>query len=193
MLLVLFIGMIASTFWFSSGYSEAAGQATDCKIVIFKEQRILELHQNGRIQQYRVCLGLNPTGPKQLTGDKKTPEGEYFICYKSAESNFHRFLGISYPGVDDAKSAFEKGIISLSKRDEIVTNSKERKAPPWNTELGGWVGIHGYPSDEYKRRWVALFHPKPDDWTDGCIALWNFEIEQLFSRVSLGTPVVILP
>jgi len=164
------------------------------KIVILKEKRLLELHQNGRtVKSYRICLGTNPSGSKQVIGDARTPEGEYFICYKSAASRFHRFLGISYPSKADAQSAFENGLISLDKRDSIVGNLKSGKAPPWDTELGGWVGIHGYPTDQYERRWVTLLYPKPDNWTDGCIAMWNFEIEELFSKVSVGTPVVISP
>jgi murein L,D-transpeptidase YafK len=164
------------------------------KIVILKEKQLLELHQNGRtVKTYRICLGTNPLGSKHVVGDSKTPEGEYFICYKSAASRFCRFLGISYPSVADAQAAFESGLISVSKRDSIVSSLKSGKAPPWDTELGGWVGIHGYPTDEYDRRWVTLLYPKPDNWTDGCIAMWNFEIEELFSKVSLGTPVVISP
>lgn len=163
------------------------------KIVILKEKQILELHQNGKpVRTYRVCLGTNPLGSKRVLGDAKTPEGEYSICYKSTTSRFHRFLGISYPSVADTQTAFEEGLISLHKRDTIVESLKSGKAA-WDTELGGWVGIHGYPTDAYERKWVTLLYPKPDNWTDGCIAMWNFEIEELFSRVSLGTPVVISP
>ena len=96
---------------------------------------------------------------------------------KVPASRFHRFLGISYPSVADAQAAFENGLISLDKRDSIVGSLKSGKAP-WDTELGGWVGIHGYPTDEYERKWVTLLYPKPDNWTDGCIAMWNFEIEE---------------
>ncbi|MGB6064221.1 MAG: L,D-transpeptidase [Desulfomonilaceae bacterium] len=164
------------------------------KIVILKQRHILEFHQNGKpVRTYRVCLGLNPLGSKRVTGDAKTPEGEYFICYKNAASRFHRFLGISYPSAADAQTAFESGLISLDKRDYIVNTLRTGKAPPWDTTLGGWVGIHGYPSDENERKWVTLLYPKPDDWTDGCIAMWDFEIEELFSKVSLGTPVIISP
>jgi murein L,D-transpeptidase YafK len=164
------------------------------KIVIFKERQVLELHMNGRdVKTYRVCLGLNPVGPKKITGDKKTPEGQYFVCYKSAESSFHRFLGLSYPGIEDAQSGFENGLISAEKKDAIINSIRNRKAPPWDTALGGWVGIHGYPTDEHKRQWVTLYYPKPDNWTDGCIAMWNNEIDEVFANVAVGTPVLILP
>jgi len=168
------------------------GPAT--RIVVMKARQVLELHENGgRSKTYRITLGTRPRGPKRITGDKKTPEGEYFICYKSTASKFHRFLGISYPGITDAQGAFERGMISLDQRDSIIDSIKRAKKPPWNTKLGGWVGIHGYPSNEYLRKWAVLLLPKPHNWTDGCIAMWNFEIEELFSRVRVGTPVTILP
>ena len=164
------------------------------KIVILKSAQTLELHQNdGTTRTFRVCLGLNPIGPKKITGDQKTPEGDYFICSKSTESRFHRFLGISYPGVADAQTAFEHGMISLDDRNAVIKSVQSGKTPPWNTKLGGWVGIHGYPTDWRKRLWVILYFPKPHNWTDGCIAMWNFEVEELFNRVGIGTPVKILP
>jgi murein L,D-transpeptidase YafK len=166
----------------------------DMRIVIDKSRQILELHRNGdKLLTYRVCLGLNPHGPKRVTGDRRTPEGDYFICYKSAESHYHRFLGISYPGAKDAQAAFEQGLISKDQRDVVARRTRNRQAPPWDTKLGGWVGIHGYPSEENRCIWISLFYPKPHNWTDGCIAMWNFEIEDLYARVPLGTPVTILP
>jgi murein L,D-transpeptidase YafK len=191
-------GLVTLVVWLSLCATAGAGPLAvgeaHSKIVILKERQLLELQQNGKtVRTYRICLGTNPLGSKRVVGDSKTPEGEYFICYKSAASRFHRFLGISYPGIADAQAGFESGLISLSKRDSIVASLKSGKAPPWNTELGGWVGIHGYPTDEDDRKWVTLLYPKPDNWTDGCIAMWNFEIEELFSRVSVGTPVVISP
>jgi len=166
----------------------------ETRIVIRKESQLLELHaKGGKVRTYRVCLGINPVGPKRITGDKKTPEGDYFICYKSTSSRFHRFLGISYPNVSDAQFSFEKGLISLNELHSIVNTIQSNGTPPWETKLGGWVGIHGYPTNDYHRTWVSLLFPKLDNWTDGCIAMWNFEIEELFPLVSVGTPVSIVP
>lgn len=163
-------------------------------IVVHKGRQVLELYLNGsKVRTYRVCLGLDPEGPKRVTGDRRTPEGNYVVCYKSQASRFHRFLGISYPSEDDVQMAFERGLISLDKRDTIIDRIRTGPRPPWNTELGGWVGIHGYPTDENHRRWVSLLYPKPHNWTDGCIAMWNFEVEELFSIVPLGTPITIVP
>jgi murein L,D-transpeptidase YafK len=168
--------------------------AQGTRIVILKQQQVLELYAKGsKVRSYRICLGVNPVGPKEVTGDQKTPEGDYFICYKSANSRFHRFLGISYPSVADAYRSFEKGVISLDQLHSIVNTIQSNGTPPWETKLGGWVGIHGYPTNEHHQRWVSLLFPKPDNWTDGCIAMWNFEIEDLFSLVTIGTPVSIVP
>lgn len=167
---------------------------SDTRIVIFKDRQVLEFQTKGQgTKTYRVCLGVNPVGPKRKTGDKKTPEGDYFISYKTVTSRFHRFLGISYPGIEDARRAFETGLISLNDRNSIIDSLEKGKNPPWYTKLGGWVGIHGYPSEDYRNRWALLLFPKPHNWTDGCIAMWNFEIEELFPKVSIGTPVSIVP
>jgi murein L,D-transpeptidase YafK len=168
--------------------------ASDTRIVVLKERQLLELYSKGsKLRTFRICLGMSPSGPKRLTGDQKTPEGDYFICYKSASSRFHRFLGISYPSVTDAHLSFEKGLISLDELHSFIHAIQNNGSPPWETKLGGWVGIHGYPENEYHRKWISLLFPKPDNWTDGCIAMWNFEIEELFSLVPIGAAVSIAP
>ncbi|MFH0823457.1 MAG: L,D-transpeptidase family protein [Pseudomonadota bacterium] len=164
------------------------------RLRILKGRQVLELLVNGmRMKSYRVCMGLEPSGPKNVVGDLKTPEGEYFICLKNTESSFHKFLGISYPGERDAQRAYEAGMISRDTRDLVVRCSAGGKRPPWDTRLGGWVGIHGYPTEENHRMWVALLFPKPHNWTDGCIAMWNYEIDEIWPMVNVGTPVTILP
>lgn len=177
-----------------SNAEEEKPEESKSRIVVYKDRQLLEFHSNGSIvKAYRVCLGTSPQGPKTITGDSKTPEGDYFICYKSTASRFHRFLGISYPGIEDAQKAFENGVISLDNRDSIIHSIRNGKTPPWETKMGGWVGIHGYPSENYENIWTLLLFPKPHNWTNGCIAMWNFEIEELFPKVSLGTPVLIVP
>ncbi len=189
---VLVLGTISPTAIAAASSDDFTFNVTS--IVVRKAEQLLELFRNGsRIKAYRICLGSNPIGAKTCVGDRKTPEGDYFVCYKSTGSRFWRFLGLSYPGEEDARRAFEQGAISLDKRNLIIDSIREGKRPPWDTELGGWVGIHGYPTDEYLRRWCAILLPKPDNWTDGCIAMWNSEIEELYSLVPVGTPVLIVP
>ncbi|MBI4963744.1 MAG: L,D-transpeptidase family protein [Desulfomonile tiedjei] len=178
-----------------AAWAETNSRTTNgAKIVILKEEQLLQLYINGNpVKSYRVCLGINPSGPKRVMGDQKTPEGEYVICYKSESSRFHRFLGLSYPSAGDAQASFENGLISLDELHSLINTIRDEKAPPWDSKLGGWVGIHGYPTNGNQRRWISLLYPKPHNWTDGCIAMWNFEIDELYSRVSVGTPVSIRP
>jgi murein L,D-transpeptidase YafK len=176
-----------------SGYKEETA-TVPIRIIIQKSDQVLHLYKDERLlKSYRVCIGTSSIGPKQVTGDSKTPEGDYFICYKTESSKFCRFLGISYPNGEDALRAFEAGTISLDKRNSIMNSDKIGQAPPWNTILGGWVGIHGYPTDDYAKKWTVLLYPKPHNWTDGCIAMWDFEILELYSMVNVGTPVQIRP
>ncbi|MBI5569818.1 MAG: L,D-transpeptidase family protein [Desulfomonile tiedjei] len=195
----MFLGMMVAALVVGWHVPGTAGDAwanrqDDTTMVLYKAKQLLALYRNGtKVRQYRVCLGLNPHGPKRTLGDYRTPEGDYYICSKNTSSQFHRFLGISYPGEKDAQFAFERGMISKDKRDSILARIKTSGAYPWDTELGGWVGIHGYPSDAYRGLWIALFYPKPHNWTDGCIAMWNYEIEDLFAQVNIGTPIKILP
>ncbi len=164
------------------------------RVVVSKQDQTLQLLKFGSSPKtYRICLGLNAIGPKRIEGDQKTPEGTYFVCYKNASSKFHRFIGISYPGVEDAGIGLKNGVISTEKHDSIVKTNGDGTTPPWDTKLGGWIGIHGYPSDIDRSLWATLLFPKPHNWTDGCIAMWSFEIEELFSKVFIGTPVTILP
>ncbi len=172
----------------------AVSSAADTRIVICKEARVLKLFENGKqTHQYNICLGTNPRGPKAYSGDGKTPEGEYSICFKNAASQYHRFLGISYPGIKDAEAALQEGLITKEELGRITKSANSGAIPPWGTKLGGWVGIHGYPQLEPKRIWMSLLHPKPDNWTDGCIAMWTTEIEELFPKTPLGTKVIITP
>jgi murein L,D-transpeptidase YafK len=194
LLTILIVSVDCSHAGSSAWAYQGRGRANQLRVVIHKNAQLLDIQGRGNVlRRYRVCLGLNPKGAKKAAGDRRTPEGEYFICMKQAGSKFHRFLGISYPGEQDARRAFEKGLISLDARNSIIEKVRQGKTPPWNTKLGGWVGIHGYPTDDYRRLWISLFFPKPHNWTDGCIALWNFEVEELFRSVPVGTPVTILP
>jgi murein L,D-transpeptidase YafK len=188
----LVLGLCVLVLFFSESLLPARVE-NHCKIVIWKADRKLELYKgNQLVKTYRICLGWNPLGAKQMTQDGKTPEGDYFICYKTEASKFYRFLGISYPDANDAVRALDTGMISRAVKNSI-DGFRIGNDPPWDTALGGWVGIHGYPTKWYDKMWTVLLYPKPHDWTNGCIALWDFEIEELFSKVNVGTPISILP
>jgi murein L,D-transpeptidase YafK len=118
------------------------------------------------LKVYKVALGRGPIGPKDHQGDHKTPEGEYVIDQKNTQSRFHLALHISYPSPSDRKRAREEGV-----------------------DPGGAVMVHGV---EDKLAWVgSLQHDL--DWTDGCIAVTNSEIEEIWRLVPVGTPIEIKP
>jgi murein L,D-transpeptidase YafK len=151
-------------------------------IEIWKAQRTLQLRRgDSLIGQFRVALGQQPRYGKETQGDGRTPVGRYYISDKNAGSRFHRFLGISYPNVDDAERGYRRRLIDANEWADIFFANLRGDAPPSRTVLGGRVGIHGYGGRPYL----------PIDWTEGCIAVSDDDIEFIYDRVSVGTPVII--
>jgi murein L,D-transpeptidase YafK len=150
------------------------------RIVIRKSDRVLELYDGEKlIKSYTVVLGFAPEGDKEREGDGKTPEGEFYLFTKNPESKFHLSLGVSYPSKDDAKRGLAAGIISKTEHSDIVTAIEAGKAPPQKTALGGEIYIHGGGVER--------------DWTWGCVAMKDEEIEELFNAIPVGAPVSIKP
>ena len=118
------------------------------------------------IKSYKVALGSEPVGAKDRQGDHKTPEGLYSVDRKLDHSQFHRALHLSYPSPADREHAKKLGV-----------------------SAGGDVEIHGLP-DKYA--WLGSRH-RHVDWTDGCIALTNAEIDEIFPLIPVGTLVEIRP
>ncbi len=150
------------------------------RMQVLKSKRELRLFDGDRlIKTYHVALGKNPVTRKEREGDKATPEGSYFVCLKNPKSKYHLALAISYPGPADAERGFKAGLISDAERKAILLADKNGKTPPWNTKLGGAICVHGNGS-------------KPD-WTWGCVALDNPDIEELYRLIPVGTPITIDP
>jgi len=149
----------------------------DPRIIVRKQERMLELLDGETgVRTYPIALGGNPIGHKERSGDGRTPEGTYYLCTRVNPSQFHLFMGISYPSPDDAQGRSE---VSDSTRRAIERAWHQRESPPWNSALGGAIGIHG-GGDR-------------GDWTLGCIAVANQAVEELWLLTRLGTPVVIEP
>lgn len=165
----------------------------EASIVIDKSERRLDLLSRGvLVKSYRVALGRNPVGAKTAQGDSRTPEGHFYICTRNAKTSaFHIFLGLSYPGLPDAKRAVNNKKITW--RDYQIINRRlaSRGRPPWETKLGGWIGIHGGTDAPYAQKQMRQRGGK--DWTAGCIALTNREIEEIHAATQMGTPVEIKP
>jgi murein L,D-transpeptidase YafK len=151
-------------------------------IHVWKARHEMWLQDGDRImRKFQVALGKNPASSKLQRGDGRTPEGKYYVCEKREHSRFHRFLGISYPNVLDAEQAFAERLITADQWADILFANLTQTVPPWETAMGGRVGIHGYGGRPLL----------PIDWTEGCIAVSDPDIDYLYGHVQLGTPVII--
>jgi murein L,D-transpeptidase YafK len=149
------------------------------RIVIAKHSRILTVYDGDEeVMRVPVVLGKNPSD-KHREGDLATPEGEFYICSKNPDSPYHRFLGLSYPNVEDAERGLRDGLITPVEHEQIRNAIAQRDCPPWKTALGGEVGLHG---------------PGPNKtWTHGCIAMSAEQIERLYDLLEIGDEVTIVP
>jgi len=136
------------------------------KIIIIKHKHKMYVYSKGKLlKTYRIALG-RVSGKKRFEGDKKTPEGNYFIDSKNPHSNFYLNLGISYPNGED-----------------IAYAKKHKKNP------GGLIKIHGLKNGlGFIGKFQRFFN-----WTRGCIAVTNQEIEEIYKSTPIGTPIIIKP
>jgi murein L,D-transpeptidase YafK len=137
------------------------------RLVVEKAARRLLLVRNGQVlKTYRIALGRAPIGAKEFEGDQRTPEGIYSIDFHKPDSDYHLALHISYPEQPDLDRATAQGL-----------------------SAGSDIMIHGLPNG---RGWIGRFHRR-SDWTAGCIAVTNFEIEEIYRAVPDGTPIELRP
>ena len=135
-------------------------------IIVEKALRTMKLMSNGKVlKTYKVALSTAPIGPKQREGDHRVPEGKYIVDAKNSHSRFHLALHISYPNESDRQKARKLGV-----------------RPGGDIEIRG-LGKYGL---------VGSLH-RQVDWTDGCVAVTNSEIDEIWPLVAVGTPVEIRP
>jgi murein L,D-transpeptidase YafK len=162
---VLILTGVFANYLFLPGTTLALDMAD--KVLVIKGKRLLLLMRNGEVLKvYKIALGKQPEGHKNEAGDSKTPEGTYIVDSRISNSGYHLSIHISYPNQSDVLDARESGV-----------------------SPGGGIMIHGLPNGleslgKYHRIW---------DWTDGCIAVTNSEIEEIWRLVPDGTPVEIKP
>ena len=150
------------------------------RIVINKHERELLLFDaTEEVRRYRMRLGRSPRGDKEVEGDGRTPEGQFYITLKNRQSSYHLGLDISYPNAEDAERGIREGLIDSVDHRAILAAIESGGTPPQKTRLGGEIVIHGGGAQS--------------DWTLGCIALADDDMTELFSAVKAGTPVEILP
>ena len=169
---ILLLGVIfgvgdAIYFYAHHNWNPLPPNTTIDRIVVEKSARKLSIYRAGKkLKTYRVALGRNPTGAKQQEGDQKTPEGFYKIDNRNPHSNFHLALHISYPSAEDTARAAARGL-----------------------PAGYDIMVHGLPNG---RSWPGAFHRRKD-WTAGCIALSDQEIEELWRVTPDQSTIEILP
>ena len=136
----------------------------DSVLVRKSERKMYLLKEGNVVKEYKISLGANPKGHKEKEGDERTPEGSYTLDYKKKDSAFYRAIHISYPNAKD------------------IENAKKKKVNP-----GGQIMIHGQKNGYEK---FALLTQK-FNWTDGCIAVTNKEMEEIWNLVKVNTPIRI--
>ena len=162
-LLVVLAGSLAHSYF----NAEPRNLGTADRVEIIKSSRRLVLYQGDQIlETYSISLGRNPIGHKVQEGDSRTPEGSYVLDWRNRKSKFYRSIHISYPNSEDLARAKQNGL-----------------------SAGGDIMIHGQPNG------AGLFAPLTQlkDWTDGCIAVSDKEMEEIWRAVPNGTPIEIRP
>jgi murein L,D-transpeptidase YafK len=135
-------------------------------VLVDKSEKKLYLIAGGKpFKSYHVVFGANPAGHKQQEGDERTPEGKYLLDYKKDDSAFYKAIHISYPNQNDIESAKKRGV-----------------------NPGGLIMIHGQRNG---LGWLS-FASQFFNWTNGCIAVTNSEMEEIWQAVDAGTPIEIV-
>ncbi|BBO73952.1 hypothetical protein DSCW_13690 [Desulfosarcina widdelii] len=137
------------------------------RVLVVKSEKKLYLENNGKvIRSYPVALGGNPKGHKQRQGDRRTPEGRYILDLKNPNSAYYKSIRISYPNAADRMRARREGV-----------------------HPGGWIMIHGQKNGYGHLAPITQRY----DWTTGCIAVTNAEMDEIWQAVDIGTPIEIRP
>jgi murein L,D-transpeptidase YafK len=169
-----------------SFFSFAVYAGSDVWLLVDTSARKIEVKKGEQTLETlnEIAIGRGGAGLKRYRGDNITPFGNYRIGWIGERSSFRKFFGLTYPSVEDAEKALHKGIIDRFTYDRIFAAHQFHQIPPQNTPLGGQIGIHGLGNAD------ARIH-KMFDWTHGCIALTNTQIDHLSQLVDTGTMVKI--
>ena len=149
---------------FASTFSFADDTKVDMVLVDKSEKKMYLISEGRKIKEYDVVFGSNPIGHKQQEGDERTPEGKYILDYKQANSSFYKAIHISYPNKKDKARARKRGV-----------------------EPGGLIMIHGQKNGFGWLSWLMQWF----NWTKGCIAVTNTDMDEIWQLVKVGTPIEI--
>ena len=187
------------------------GKLRGARLLVNKAQRRLELWVGRRmIKAYRIQLGWRAHGPKERQGDQRTPEGRYVVC-AHRPSGYHRGLWLDYPNAADARRGLESGLIGPSAYKSLMDAAAAGRCPPADTALGGAILLHGQ-LPELTAAMARKHRADPSslraggqpgdadpaamteyqDWTDGCVALFNPDIRELDEFIADGAEVIVV-
>lgn len=167
MLWILLLIPLGVAVWYFYPNKPLPNGITIDKLIVYKSKRKMEAYAEDKlIKTYTVALGKNPIGHKQFEGDNRTPEGVYTINARNPKSDYHKNLGVSYPNEQDKANAEKLG-----------------KSP------GGHIKVHGLRNG---RGHIGKFH-RLKDWTAGCIAVTDAEIDELYAAVKTDAQIHIRP
>lgn len=159
--------LISSTLFSTASFASAMSSGKADLVVVTKSEASMALLRQGKVlKKYRIAMGDNPIGHKLTEGDQRTPEGRYLLDYKKSDSAYYRAIRISYPNDEDRLRADALGI-----------------------SPGGQIMIHGEnPNSSLSPEEAQMYN-----WTDGCIAVTNAEMDELWRAIDEGTPIEIWP
>jgi murein L,D-transpeptidase YafK len=155
-------------------------------VLVDTQARTLSVMQGGKpaLVFSDISIGRYGATLSKRRGDHKTPLGDFRIAWIREDSPFHRFMGLDYPSLEYARRAYEEGRLSEQELKAIRQAVAKGRLPPQNTTLGGRIGLHGLGGGDPKVH-------QDFNWTNGCIALTNEQIDQLMTWVAEGTRVSI--
>jgi murein L,D-transpeptidase YafK len=165
-LLGLAVALLLGLYGQSPARSASTTPHADSILIVKHERKLYLLRDNNPLRSYRIALGLSPTGAKQHQWDFRTPEGSYYIDFRNEHSHYFKALHISYPGPEDLK-----------------------RSSALHLPTGGDIFIHGEPNRPTK----PVSYYKTRDWTNGCIALSDEDLQDLWNMTAGRTPVQIVP
>jgi len=168
-----------------TGYVSAS-TLSNVWIRVSKANRRVYVYRGARlVRTFEADMAYNSFADKKRGGGKdkrdhwRTPEGTFYVVYKNPKSKFYKALVLNYPKVEDARRGLETGLITRSQYEAIKEAQEEFRMPPMDTDLGGWIEIHGDGTGAATA------------WTQGCVAVRNDAMNRLWEQVRVGTPVLI--
>lgn len=168
----------------SEGYVSSTALSNVWIRVSKRKKRVYIYRGVELVHQIPADFGNNVISDKTQRGDQRspddwrTPEGAFFVVSKNPDSQFYKALVLNYPTAEDARRGYRQGLISKQEHDAIVRAEHTYSMPPMNTMLGGWIEIHGGGTGG------------GTNWTQGCIAIENDHMDEIWSMIEVGTPVL---